>query len=257
MVIPRKRFGQNFLVDTQLVERIIRSVDPKPDDRILEIGPGQGALTGSLVSSGCDLSLVEIDRDLAEQLNEKFPDTSLLREDVLKADLAVLLESGEYRIVGNLPYNISTPLLFRLFERIDLIRDMHFMLQLEVVDRMTAAPDSKTYGRLSIMTQLYCHAEKLFDVPPEAFSPRPKVRSAIVKLTPIEPAERHTVNPVILEKLLIQAFSARRKTLRNAFKGLLDESQMQSLGIDPQLRPENLNVAQFAACASLIEGATD
>jgi 16S rRNA (adenine1518-N6/adenine1519-N6)-dimethyltransferase len=256
MVIPRKRFGQNFLVDPRVIERIIRSVDPRPGDRILEIGPGQGALTGALVSSGCDLSLVEIDRDLAELLNKKFPGVSLLREDVLKADLSALLENGQYRIVGNLPYNISTPLLFRLFKQADLIRDMHFMLQLEVVDRMIAAPDSKTYGRLSVMTQLYCHAEKLFDVPPDAFSPRPKVRSAIVQLTPIEPAERLTVSPDALEKLLIQAFSARRKTLRNAFRGLLSESQLQSLDINPQLRPENLTVTQFAACASLIEGAS-
>lgn len=256
MPIARKRFGQNFLVDGQVIDRIIQSIAPTRDDRILEIGPGQGALTGPLVASGCDLTLVEIDRDLADQLASRYPETPLVRQDILKTDLGHLLSAGQYRVVGNLPYNISTPLLFRLFHQASLIRDMHFMLQLEVVDRMTAETGTKAYGRLSIMTQLFCDAEKLFEVPAEAFSPRPKVRSAIIRLSPrVDPAQQ-TAATEVLEQLLIQAFSARRKTVRNALRGLMNETQLMAAGIDPGVRPENLTVQQYAECARLIREST-
>lgn len=250
MIKPRKRFGQNFLVDQGLIGKIIRSFDTRPGEQVVEIGPGQGALTEHLVNTGCDLTLVEIDRDLADLLAERFPNVNLMNEDVLKADLPSVISEPPVRVIGNLPYNISTPLMFRLFKHLELFHDMHFMLQLEVVNRMTAEPSTKSYGRLSIMTQLYCQAEKLFEVPPEAFNPRPKVQSAIVRLEP-----RHRIAQVdtgVIEPMLIQAFSSRRKTIRNALKGLISESELESLGLSPTLRPENLSVEDYIACSNLI-----
>lgn len=250
MIKPRKRFGQNFLVDQGLIGKIIRSFDTRPGEQVVEIGPGQGALTEHLVNTGCDLTLVEIDRDLADLLAERFPNVNLMNEDVLKADLPAVISEPPVRVIGNLPYNISTPLMFRLFKHLELFHDMHFMLQLEVVNRMTAEPSTKSYGRLSIMTQLYCQAEKLFEVPPEAFNPRPKVQSAIVRLEP-----RHRIAQVdtgVIEPMLIQAFSSRRKTIRNALKGLISESELESLGLSPTLRPENLSVEDYIACSNLI-----
>lgn len=250
MIKPRKRFGQNFLVDQGLIGKIIRSFDTRPGEQVVEIGPGQGALTEHLVNTGCDLTLVEIDRDLADLLAERFPNVNLMNEDVLKADLPAVISEPPVRVIGNLPYNISTPLMFRLFKHLELFHDMHFMLQLEVVNRMTAEPSTKNYGRLSIMTQLYCQAEKLFEVPPEAFNPRPKVQSAIVRLEP-----RHRIAQVdtgVIEPMLIQAFSSRRKTIRNALKGLISESELESLGLSPTLRPENLSVEDYIACSNLI-----
>ena len=250
MIKPRKRFGQNFLVDQGLIGKIIRSFDTRPGEQVVEIGPGQGALTEHLVNTGCDLTLVEIDRDLADLLAERFPNVNSINEDVLKADLPAVISEPPVRVIGNLPYNISTPLMFRLFKHLELFHDMHFMLQLEVVNRMTAEPSTKSYGRLSIMTQLYCQAEKLFEVPPEAFNPRPKVQSAIVRLEP-----RHRIAQVdtgVIEPMLIQAFSSRRKTIRNALKGLISESELESLGLSPTLRPENLSVEDYIACSNLI-----
>ncbi|MBO6564104.1 MAG: 16S rRNA (adenine(1518)-N(6)/adenine(1519)-N(6))-dimethyltransferase RsmA [Pseudomonadales bacterium] len=250
VIKPRKRFGQNFLVDQGLIGKIIRSFDTRPGEQVVEIGPGQGALTEHLVNTGCDLTLVEIDRDLADLLAERFPNVNLMNEDVLKADLPSVISEPPVRVIGNLPYNISTPLMFRLFKHLELFHDMHFMLQLEVVNRMTAEPSTKSYGRLSIMTQLYCQAEKLFEVPPEAFNPRPKVQSAIVRLEP-----RHRIAQVdtgVIEPMLIQAFSSRRKTIRNALKGLISESELESLGLSPTLRPENLSVEDYIACSNLI-----
>jgi len=250
VIKARKRFGQNFLVDQGLIGKIIRSFDARPGEHIVEIGPGQGALTEHLVQSGCDLTLVEIDRDLAAILQERFPSATLVNEDILKADLPALITEAPVRVIGNLPYNISTPLLFRLFHHLELISDMHFMLQLEVVDRMTAEPSTRSYGRLSVMTQLYCEAEKLFEVPPEAFSPRPKVQSAIVRLQPRK--DKAQVDVEVIEKMLIQAFSSRRKTIRNALKGLVSESELEELGLTPTLRPENLTVEDFIACSNLV-----
>ena len=252
MIRARKRYGQNFLVDQGLIGEIIRSIDPRPGEAVIEIGPGRGALTDHLAASGCDLTLVEIDRDLAAGLADRYPGVRLVTEDILKTDLPSLAAGGRVRIVGNLPYNISTPLLFRLFRHLELIRDMHFMLQLELVDRMIAQPSTRSYGRLSVMTQLYCHAEKLFQVAPEAFRPSPKVESAIIRLEPEKQAIK--VDAELIERILVQAFSSRRKTIRNALKGMMSASELTSLGLSPTLRPENLSVEDYIACTNLIAG---
>jgi 16S rRNA (adenine1518-N6/adenine1519-N6)-dimethyltransferase len=244
----RKRFGQNFLVDQMVVDRIARNIDASPKDRVLEVGPGRGAITKALVDSGCQLTLVEIDRDLAENLRVAYPSATLMIQDVMQLDIPAL--ATPLRVVGNLPYNISTPLLFKLFNHLDLIQDMHFMLQLEVVERMTAVPSTKRYGRLSIMTQLHCRAEKLFDVEPESFTPSPKVRSAIIRLTPNE--TRKDFDKSLLEQILISAFSARRKTIRNAMGAFLTQEDFVSLDLDPSLRPENLTLDDFVACTKLV-----
>jgi 16S rRNA (adenine1518-N6/adenine1519-N6)-dimethyltransferase len=244
---PRKRFGQNFLVDEGIIGRIVRAVAPAAGDHLVEIGPGRGAITRALADSGAELQVVEIDRDLAFELKLAFPGIRLINEDVMKVDFAELAGGTPLRVVGNLPYNISTQLLFKLLGYGDLIQDMHFMLQLEVVDRMIAEPSTRAYGRLSVMTQLLCEAEKLFEVPPECFYPRPKVQSAIVHLAPRP--ERLDFDQASLEALLIQAFSARRKTVRNALKNLLPADELVALDIDPGLRPENLTLEDFAACS--------
>lgn len=247
---PRKRFGQNFLVDRGLISKIAAAINPLKTDRIVEIGPGRGAITRALVNSGCDLTLIEIDRDLSATLAVDFPTAHLITRDVMKIDFTDLASSGApIRIVGNLPYNISTPLLFKLFQHASVIKDMYFMLQLEVVDRMTAVPSTKSYGRLSIMTQLHCDPQKMFEVPPEAFSPRPKVQSAIIRLMPKE--QRLDVDSKLLESILIQAFSARRKTIRNAMKKFLTGDEIISLDLNPSLRPENLTLHDFVNCARL------
>lgn len=246
---PRKRFGQNFLSDTGIIQRLVATINPRPEDQLLEIGPGQGALTRPLKAACNNLTLVEIDRDLAAQLRQDFPDINLIQEDVLKTDLAALLPQPT-RVVGNLPYNISTPLLFRLFQHQDNIVDMHFMLQLEVVDRMSATVSTSSYGRLSIMTQYYCDVEKLFEVSPESFSPRPKVTSAIVRLQPRSALP--DIDPKRLDQVVVQAFSARRKTVRNALKSSLTASDLEALDIDPSLRPENLTIDDYARCAAFL-----
>ena len=251
MTRPRKRFGQNFLIDRNIIERIVRAVDPRHGENIYEIGPGQGALTDLLAATDCNLTLIEIDRDLAASLLTRFPRATVLNKDILKVEMPEIFTSDPVRIVGNLPYNISTPLLFRLFTHSELIADMHFMLQREVVDRMNATPSTKNYGRLSIMTQFHCDVEKLFEVPPEAFSPRPKVQSAVIRLVPRD--DKPSANAKILEELLTHTFSFRRKTLRNAMKNYLSESDFHDLGIDPTLRPENLDIEQYVECANLVE----
>lgn len=240
---PRKRFGQNFLQDEYVIQQIIEAINPQKVDHILEIGPGQGALTDPILRSGCKLDVVEIDRDLASRLRKKHAKLNVIESDILKYDISEIDSSGPFRIVGNLPYNISTPLLFRLFTRLDLIEDMHFMLQFEVVERMTAAHSTSQYGRLSIMSQLYCDTTMLFTVPPESFVPRPRVMSAIVRLRP--KTEKRNVNVALLQKVLTQAFSMRRKTIRNALKGFLTGDDIESLGLDPKLRPENLTLDDY------------
>lgn len=247
----RKRFGQNFLTDPHVVDRLMAAIDPRQGQRIIEVGPGHGAITAPLVASGCALEVIEIDRDLAADLASRFPGLDIHESDVLKIDLAPIVDDA--RVVGNLPYNISTPLLFRLYPLVGRIRDMHFMLQREVVDRITASPSTADYGRLSVMSHYYCHAEKLFEVPPEAFTPSPKVTSAIVRLQ----AARHghvADDIAVLEQLVTRAFSNRRKTIRNGFKGLLDSQRLESLDIDPGLRPENLDLEQFVRCANAVSG---
>lgn len=250
----RKRFGQNFLTDPMVVRRIVDAIDPQAGQLIFEIGPGQAALTLPLADSNAELHLVEIDRDLAAHLARQLgsrANVTLHLGDALKLDFGELAGRRRFRLVGNLPYNISTPLLFHLLQWADLISDMHFMLQQEVVDRLAAGPGGKTWGRLSVMCQLRCAVTPLFSVPPEAFRPAPKVVSALVRLVP-------HVNPPVrisdlgrFERLVAQAFSLRRKTLRNSLRGLLDAEAIAAAGVDPGLRAEALTLQQFADLARI------
>ena len=254
--LPRKRFGQNFLQDDGVIEAIARAIRPQADDHLVEIGPGQGALTESLISSGCRLDAIELDRDLITVLLASFsvyPTFKLHSADALKFDFASLACDGKkLRVVGNLPYNISTPIIFKLLESADSILDMHFMLQLEVVQRLAAKPGSKHWGRLGIMSQYQCDVSHLFDVPPEAFFPPPKVQSAIVRLSPKAPGDRPECDRKKLAKVVQLAFGQRRKTLRNNFKGVFDDSALESLGIDPSCRAETLELATFVALANTL-----
>ena len=248
---PRKRFGQNFLTDNNIIERIAAAIRPTPDQHILEIGPGQAALTAALLPDCEKLTAVEIDRDLAAELRQRFaaqPRFELIEADALKVDFATLSE-GPLRVVGNLPYNISTPLVFHLLQSQARIIDFHIMLQREVAERMAAGPGSKTYGRLSVAVSLAARAEILFDVPPGAFYPPPKVRSSIIRLTPHEVQLPWRA----LDSVLQFAFSARRKTLRNALGKLFSVEQLEAHGLDPKLRPENLEPAQFLVLARSLE----
>src|ERR1700722_17790840 len=249
----RKRFGQHFLHDPQVIRRIIDCVSPAVGERIVEIGPGRGALTWDLLRRAQALDVIEIDRDLARSLQEDSRATGALRvhvENALDTDFVRLRADGApLRIVGNLPYNISTPLLFRLLSQRSAISDMHFMLQKEVVDRMTAPPANKTYGRLTVMLAAHAEVESLFDVGPGAFHPRPRVWSAIVRLQPsLEP--RFAIgDDGALKSLATAAFSHRRKILRNGLKGLLSNDDIRSCGIDPLVRPETLDPEKFGRLA--------
>ncbi|HEX3949142.1 MAG TPA: 16S rRNA (adenine(1518)-N(6)/adenine(1519)-N(6))-dimethyltransferase RsmA [Steroidobacteraceae bacterium] len=250
----RKRFGQHFLHERAVIRRIIDAISPAGGERIVEIGPGRGALTWDLLQLAQGLDVIEIDRDLAQSLQDDARAAHGLRvhvEDALLTDFTQLRAGGApLRIVGNLPYNISTPLLFRLLSQRGAIADMHFMLQREVVDRMTAEPSNKSYGRLTVMLAAVAEVEKLFDVGPGAFQPRPKVWSAIVRLRPsLEPRFEIGADGV-LRTLVTAAFSHRRKILSNGLKGFLTPQEIESCGIDPQLRPEALTPAQFGLLAA-------
>ncbi|WP_283745930.1 16S rRNA (adenine(1518)-N(6)/adenine(1519)-N(6))-dimethyltransferase RsmA [Sideroxydans sp. CL21] len=250
----KKKFGQNFLVDEQIIADIIRAIRPKADDNMVEIGPGLGALTRPLLKLLNTLHVVEIDRDIIARLKTDYPqDKIVIHEgDALKFDFAGL--PAPLRIVGNLPYNISSPLLFHFSDYAARITDMHFMLQNEVVERMVAAPSTPEYGRLSVMLQYRFYMEKLIDVPPESFRPAPKVDSAIVRMIPI-PADKITVkDEALFAKVVSAAFGQRRKTLRNTLKSRLGEADFAQLGIDAQLRAENLGVAEFASITRLLSG---
>jgi 16S rRNA (adenine1518-N6/adenine1519-N6)-dimethyltransferase len=252
----RKRFGQNFLNDQGIIRRIVRAVSPLEQQRVLEIGPGQGAITESILATGCQLDVIELDRDLIPILEGKFggePNFRIHQGDALKFDITALAAGEKLRVVGNLPYNISTPLIFHLLTAHNCISDMHFMLQKEVVDRLAAQPGSKTYGRLGIMAQYFCEVESLFDVPPEAFTPRPKVQSAIVRLTPYERPPCPANNVDTLHMVLRSAFNQRRKTLRNTLKGVIDSEAIERLGIDSGLRPEQLGLAEYVAIANAVD----
>ena len=253
----RKRFGQNFLTDPQILEKIIKAIAPNSVDKIIEIGPGQGALTELILGSDTVLHAIEIDRDLASYLREKYVNKKnfhLHENDVLKVDFNSLLsDSQPARIIGNLPYNISTPLIFHLLKYLPGIKDMLFMLQLEVVERMAALPNSKSYGRLSIMVQYFCRVEKLFNVPPSAFSPAPKVESAIVKLTPHNHTSDELASPDELTNLLRQAFAHRRKTLRNNLNSLISTDELESLDINPGLRPENISLHDYVRICKYLQ----
>ncbi len=254
----RKRFGQNFLQDHNIINNILSYIHPSANQHWVEIGPGMGALTEPLLKQKVILDVIELDRDLVDYLQNKFSyfgnSLTIHSADALKFDFSSLASNHEkLRIIGNLPYNISTPLMFHLLNNSDCIEDMHFMLQKEVVERICAEPGSKKYGRLSIMTQYHCIAEFLFDVPPESFDPKPKVMSAILKLTP------HRKPPVAindlnyLNKVVTQAFSQRRKTIRNSLKKLISEKQLTALDIDPTLRAESLTLDDFAQLSNLLE----
>lgn len=247
---PRKRFGQHFLADRAYIGRIIDAIEPKIDDRMVEIGPGPGALTIPLLERLRSLHVVEIDRDLAAELRERFPADRLTvhRTDALKFDFDAL--GPRLRVVGNLPYNISSPLLFQV-ARASVI-DCHFMLQKEVVNRMAAAPGSKTYGRLSVMIQYRFQVQKLFDVPPGAFRPPPQVDSAFVRLLPRAALPLAADEEQMLSRLVAKAFSQRRKTLRNALDEFVNEPELVALGIDPRLRPENLALETYVRLASFV-----
>ena len=254
---PRKRFGQNFLRDESIIEAIARAIAPSDADHLVEIGPGEGALTEALITSGCQLDAIELDRDLRTRLLASFSTHTgftLHSADALTFDFAALAEHVEpLRIVGNLPYNISTPLIFHLLGQAEVIADMHFMLQLEVVERLAASPGSKDWGRLSVMTQFQCEVEHLFNVPPEAFYPPPKVQSAIVRLTPHGQAPYPDINREALSKVVTQAFSQRRKTLRNNFKGTLEDYDFEALQIDPSARAETLSLDDFVAITAHVQ----
>jgi len=268
----RKRFGQNFLHDATIIDRIAAAVQPRPGQHLVEIGPGQGALTEALIGSGCALDVIELDRDLVPGLLAAFclnPGFKLHNADALTFDFAELLNSRSdntgdntgdkrqlLRVVGNLPYNISTPLIFKLLENCAIIQDMHFMLQLEVVERMAATPGSKHWGRLGIMTQYHCRVEHLFDVPPHAFRPEPKVQSAIVRLTPWAESPWQPCNESKLRALVKAAFAHRRKTLRNNLKEILSSGDLEALGIDPGARAETLQLKQFIEITNALHANT-
>jgi len=249
----RKRFGQNFLHDAGVIDRILRAIRAKEGERLLEIGPGQGALTEGLLGSGAQLDVIELDLDLIPILQHKFgsnPRFQLNQGDALKFDFTRLdAAPRSLRVVGNLPYNISTPLIFHLLDNAPLIRDMHFMLQKEVVERMAAGPGGGDWGRLSIMVQYHCRVEHLFNVGPGAFNPAPKVDSAIVRLVPHETLPHPAKDHRLLERVVREAFNQRRKTLRNTLKLLLPAEAIEAAGVDGSLRPEQLDLAAFVRLA--------
>jgi 16S rRNA (adenine1518-N6/adenine1519-N6)-dimethyltransferase len=254
---PRKRFGQHFLHDPGVIRRLVETIHPLPDQHLVEIGPGRGALTLPLLHAAGRLDVIEIDRDLIPLLQTYARDATGLRiyqADALDFDFRSLAAGAtKLRVVGNLPYNISTPLLFHLFAQLDAIQDLTLMLQREVAERLSAAPGGKTYGRLSVMAQYHARMEKLFEVGPGAFSPPPKVHSSVVRLVPLPPNERPIVHDwPRFEHMVAAAFSARRKTLRNALRTYLQPADFTRMDIDPRLRPECLTTWDYAKLANFI-----
>ena len=248
--IPRKRFGQHFLSDRAMVEAIVDTIDPRPGQALVEIGPGLGAMTNPLVARSGKLTVIELDRDLAARLRKR-PELEVVESDVLKVDFHGLAAAfgQKLRVVGNLPYNISTPILFHLLEVVDHVVDQHFMLQKEVVDRMAAAPGSKDYGRLSVMLQWRYDIESVLDVPPECFDPPPRVDSAIVRMNPL-PAPPG-VDAALLGELVTTAFSQRRKVLRNTLGKWLDAKGFSG-EVDLSRRAEEVPVAEYLALAAAV-----
>lgn len=262
---PRKRFGQNFLHDTNVIAQIVSSIRLMRDDNLLEIGPGLGALTEPLLAEVDGMTVIELDRDLASALKinigaNSHPDFTIINDNAMEVDyrnLAQQVGKGAFRVVGNLPYNISTPILFRLLEFSDVIKDMHFMLQKEVVERITAEPATKEYGRLSVIMQYHCQSEYLLTVPKGAFNPPPKVTSAVFRLIPYATKPITAKDEHIFAIVVREVFNHRRKTLRAIFKNnallpSLDETAFEQVGINPQARPETLSVADFVALADLV-----
>lgn len=254
--IARKRFGQNFLIDTQVVARIVDAVAPHPDDLVVEIGPGLGALTEPLLQRLNHLHVVEIDRDIVARLRQRHPSDKLTIHagDALLFDFGTLTEGSKNKlhIVGNLPYNISTPLLFHLARFAEHINDMHFMLQKEVVERMVAVPGTPDFGRLSVMLQYRFVMDWLLDVPPESFDPAPKVDSAVIRLIPRPVTELSVEDETIFAQLVSLAFAQRRKMLRNNLKSVLDDAGFTALKISPTCRAEELTVADYVRIANFL-----
>ncbi|HMX11227.1 MAG TPA: 16S rRNA (adenine(1518)-N(6)/adenine(1519)-N(6))-dimethyltransferase RsmA [Burkholderiaceae bacterium] len=247
---PRKRFGQHFLTDSTILDQIVRSIDPRPTDALVEIGPGLGALTNPIVERSGRLTVIELDRDLAARLRRR-SELRVIEADVLTVDFTALAaELGQrLRVVGNLPYNISSPILFHLLQHVDAVEDQHFMLQKEVVRRMAAEPCNKDYGRLSVMLQWRYDIEDLLDVPPECFEPPPQVDSAVVRMTPLE--QPPALDVKLLEELVAVAFSQRRKLLRHRLGRWL-EARADAPAFDLQRRAEEVPVADYVALAQAL-----
>ncbi len=251
---PKKSFGQHFLHERGVIDKIVLAIDPQPGDAIVEIGPGQGALTLPLLAKHGALTAIEFDRDLLTPLAaaaREVGDLTLISGDALNVDLTALAAGRRIRLVGNLPYNVSSPILFHALDHAAAIRDMHFMLQKEVVDRMAAEPGSKVYGRLSVMLQAYCRVTPLFKVPPGAFRPPPKVDSAVVRLVPRAEAEIGIADRRRFAEIVRAAFGQRRKTLRNALQSVADAQTISAAGLEPGLRAEQVDVAGFVRLANL------
>ena len=255
----RKRFGQHFLHDPTVVTRIVRAIGARPGERIVEIGPGLGALTGALLESCENLDVIELDRDLAAKLRAEYQGDRPLTVhtgDALRSDVRRLAPCADrLRVVGNLPYHLSTPLLFHLLDQAPVIADMHFMLQREVVGRLVAEPGGKDYGRLTVMVRLKCESEKLFDVGAGAFRPAPRVTSSVVSLRVRRDDAVELADLPTFKRLVAHLFSRRRKTLRNSLRGQLSETDLEKLGIDPNARPETLDLAGFAMLANALPAA--
>ena len=252
----RKRFGQNFLHDKHVISKIIGAVSPTKDDHILEIGPGFGAITEQLAQSGATLNCLELDTDLAASLKShyrKYKSVNILEADALKFDLSsIATRKTPLRVVGNLPYNISTPLIFHLLKNSKLIKDMTFMLQLEVIQRMVSKVGSKNYGRLGLMVQYYCEVEHLFNIASDAFVPRPKVVSALARLKPHKASSIKAKDPECLKVVIQTAFNQRRKTVRNSLSTLVSESLLEGIPVNKKLRPENLTLEDYVRISDAI-----
>ena len=253
--IPRKRFGQHFLHDQGILRRIVETISPHRGEHLVEIGPGEGALTLPLLRAAGRMTAIELDRDLIEPLREKargVGELDIISADVLTIDFTALAGGSPLRIVGNLPYNISTPILFHCLDHAAAIHDMHFMLQKEVVDRMAAPPGSKTYGRLSVMLQLRCHVVPLLHVPPSSFRPPPKVDSAVVRLVPLPASELPDVDKKLLGNIVRAAFGQRRKTISNSVSEFATAANLVDAGIDPRARAEQLAPQAFVNLAKIV-----
>ena len=250
--VAKKRFGQNFLTDQSIITSLVEAISPQPNDLMVEIGPGLGALTKPLLQKLKLLHVVEVDRDIISWMQHAYAKNNIAihHSDALKFDFSAL--GANLRVVGNLPYNISTPILFHLLDNVSAITDMHFMLQKEVVERMVAAPSTPAYGRLSVMLQYHLHMEYLFTVPPEAFDPAPKVESAFVRCVPHASLPYVANNTALFAKVVLAAFGQRRKTLRNTLKDWLKDEDFSTLQVDSQLRAENLSVADFVKIANYV-----
>ena len=253
---PKKNLGQHFLTDQDIISKIVLAVKPVAGDFLVEIGPGQGAITFPLLKKHGALTVIEFDRDLITPLMESaegMGDLTIIHKDVLKVDFTKLAaDRPAIRLVGNLPYNISTPILFHVLEHAPVVRDMHFMLQKEVIDRMAAEPGSKVYGRLTVMLQARCEVTPLFMVPPNAFRPPPKVDSAVVRLVPLAADKIHIKDAVLFENLVRDAFGQRRKTIRNAMQALATSDDIEAVGLRPDARAEQLPVTDFIKLANFL-----